>query len=76
MLHPTKGGYVWVIDCGTGEFLKAWPFVKIITWVAGIAENGTLVALNPRKSASRRWYVRAWWALRTGIRARISPTAR
>ncbi len=43
MLHPTKGGYIWVIDRETGAFLKAWPFAKNINWVAGITENGKLV---------------------------------
>jgi alcohol dehydrogenase (cytochrome c) len=43
ILHPTKGGYIWVIDRATGEFLKAWPFAKNINWVAGITENGKLV---------------------------------
>jgi len=42
MLHPTKGGYIWVIDRATGEFLKAWPFAKNINWVAGITETGKL----------------------------------
>ena len=42
MLHPTKGGHIWVIDRATGEFLKAWPFAKNINWVAGITENGKL----------------------------------
>jgi alcohol dehydrogenase (cytochrome c) len=42
MLHPTKGGYIWVIDRETGQFLKAWPFAKNINWVAGITETGKL----------------------------------
>ncbi len=42
MLHPTKGGYIWVLDRATGEFLKAWPFAKNINWVAGITEDGKL----------------------------------
>jgi alcohol dehydrogenase (cytochrome c) len=42
MLHPTKGGYIWVLDRSTGEFLKAWPFAKNINWIAGITETGKL----------------------------------
>ena len=42
MLHPTKGGYIWMLDRATGEFLKAWPFAKNINWVAGITEDGKL----------------------------------
>ncbi|MGD0437493.1 MAG: PQQ-binding-like beta-propeller repeat protein, partial [Bryobacteraceae bacterium] len=42
MLHPTKGGYIWMLDRATGEFLKAWPFAKNINWVAGITETGKL----------------------------------
>jgi alcohol dehydrogenase (cytochrome c) len=44
MLHPTKGGYIWMLDRQTGEFLKAWPFAKSINWVAGITESGKLVS--------------------------------
>ncbi len=44
MLHPTKGGYIWMLDRATGEFLKAWPFAKNINWVAGITEAGKLVS--------------------------------
>jgi alcohol dehydrogenase (cytochrome c) len=42
LLHPTKGGYIWMLDRVTGEFLKAWPFSKNINWVAGITETGKL----------------------------------
>ena len=46
MLHPTKGGYIWVLDRATGEFIKAWPFAKNINWVAGITETGKLAGRN------------------------------
>ena len=42
LLHPTKGGYIWMMDRTNGEFLKAWPFAKNINWVAGITETGKL----------------------------------
>jgi len=43
LIHVTKSGYTWVLDRATGEFLKAWPFVEHLDWVAGITETGQLV---------------------------------
>ena len=43
LIHVTKSGYTWVLDRATGEFLKAWPFVEHLNWVAGITETGKLV---------------------------------
>ena len=43
LIHPTKGGFAWVLDRATGEFLKAWPFVEHFNWIAGITETGKLV---------------------------------
>lgn len=53
MLHPTKGGYIWILDRATGKFLKAWPFAKNINWIAGITEDGKLVGrMEPKLGKS------------------------
>jgi len=54
MLHPTKGGYIWVLDRATGEFLKAWPFAKNINWVAGITETGKLAGRQEPEVGKRK----------------------
>ena len=46
LIHPTKTGYVWVLDRTNGEFIGAWPMVEDINWVAGITEDGKLVGRN------------------------------
>ena len=43
LLHPTKTGYLWVLDRTNGEFVGAWRTVEDITWVSGITEDGELV---------------------------------
>jgi len=43
MLHPTKAGYIWVLDRTNGQYLKAWPFAKNINWIKGMTEDGKLV---------------------------------
>jgi alcohol dehydrogenase (cytochrome c) len=46
IVNPNKGGYTWVIDRATGEFLNAWPLVENINWITGIDEEGNLVGRN------------------------------
>ncbi len=43
LVHPSKGGYTWVLDRTNGEFVGAWPLVENINWISGIDENGNLL---------------------------------
>ena len=53
IMHPSKGGYVWVLDRATGKFIKAWRFAKNINWIAGITEDGKLVGrMEPKVGKS------------------------
>ncbi len=40
VLHPTKGGFTYILDRATGEFLKAYPHSKSITWTKGLDKSG------------------------------------
>jgi alcohol dehydrogenase (cytochrome c) len=40
VLHPTKGGFTYILDRVTGEFLKAYPHSQSITWTSGLDERG------------------------------------
>ena len=42
LVNPNKGGYTWVLDRITGEFLGTWPLCENINWISGIDENGEL----------------------------------
>ncbi|MBM3813692.1 MAG: PQQ-dependent dehydrogenase, methanol/ethanol family [Acidimicrobiia bacterium] len=77
LVHATKAGYTWVLDRATGEFLKAWQYVKHATWVAGITETGKLAgrrepepgkAVNvcPGAIGGKSWNQSAW-SPRTGL---------
>ncbi|MFN3323354.1 MAG: pyrroloquinoline quinone-dependent dehydrogenase [Bryobacteraceae bacterium] len=46
LLNPNKGGVTWVVDRVTGEFVKAWPFVKNLTWIEGVSPTGELLGRN------------------------------
>ena len=46
LVHPSKSGYMWVVDRTNGEFVGAWPFVQHTNWVAGITEAGRLIGRN------------------------------
>lgn len=43
LVHFGKGGYTYVIDRETGEFLNAYPVNDYIDWVKGISEKGELI---------------------------------
>jgi alcohol dehydrogenase (cytochrome c) len=49
LVNPNKGGYTWVLDRVTGEFLNAWPLAENINWIQGIDEKGTLIGRNEPK---------------------------
>lgn len=77
LVHASKSGYTWVLDRETGEFLKAWKFVKNLNWITGITENGKLVGrrepeLNqplficPSVAGGKSWN-QSTWSPRTGL---------
>lgn len=39
----SKSGVLWALDRTNGKFLAAWPFVKNLNWVTGIAKTGELI---------------------------------
>jgi len=43
LVNPNKGGYTFVLDRTTGEFINAWPQADNINWISGIDENGKLL---------------------------------
>ena len=43
LVHVNKGGFVFVLDRETGEFINAYPMVELYNWISGIAEDGKLV---------------------------------
>jgi glucose dehydrogenase len=46
LVHMNKSGLTSVLDRGTGEFLGAFSVPEVRTWIAGITEDGALVARN------------------------------
>jgi alcohol dehydrogenase (cytochrome c) len=66
LVHPNKGGYTWVLDRVTGQFIAAWRFGENVNWISGIDSKGTLLGRNepikdkptlicPSVSGSRSW---------------------
>ena len=66
LVHPNKGGYTWVLDRVTGQFIAAWRFGENVNWISGIDDKGTLLGRNepvkdkptlicPSVSGSRSW---------------------
>jgi PQQ-dependent dehydrogenase (methanol/ethanol family) len=40
LLQGNRNGYFYVLDRTNGQFLAAYPFVKLLTWSDGIDEHG------------------------------------
>lgn len=40
LLHPNRNGFFYVLDRTNGQFLRATPFVKNLTWAKGIDSKG------------------------------------
>jgi alcohol dehydrogenase (cytochrome c) len=66
LVHPNKGGFTWVLDRKTGQFIAAWKFGENVSWASGIDEHGKLLGRNepvkdkrtlvcPSVSGSRSW---------------------
>ncbi len=66
LVHPNKGGYTWVLDRVTGQFVTAWRFGENVSWISGIDHHGKLLGRHepvkdeptmvcPSVSGSRSW---------------------
>ncbi len=66
LVHPNKGGYTWVLDRVTGQFITAWRFGENVSWITGIDNQGKLLGRSepvkdqptmvcPSVSGSRSW---------------------
>ena len=66
LVHPNKGGYTWVLDRVTGQFISAWRFGENVSWISGVDQHGKLLGRSepvkdkptlvcPSVSGSRSW---------------------
>lgn len=46
MVHANKSGYAFILDRTNGQLLRAFPYVKHITWSAGMTEDGKIINRN------------------------------
>jgi len=45
LVHINKGGYAFVLDRATGEYLDGYPIVDNHTWTSGLTEDGKFVGV-------------------------------
>lgn len=83
LLNVNKGGYTFVVDRTTGEFVSAWPVAENINWIKGVGAKGELIGRNepeigkptlicPSIGGGRSWNQGAYsprtgWFYTTGI---------
>lgn len=44
VVHPTKGGFSYVLDRATGAYIGGYPHSDTITWTKGLDKNGVPIA--------------------------------
>ena len=92
LLNVNKGGYTYVVDRTSGEFISAWPVVDNLNWIEGVGPNGELIGRNepvldkaklicPSIGGGRQWNQGAYsprtgWYYTTGIEWCQEVTAR
>jgi len=40
LVNPNKGGYSWVLDRATGEYISGWKFMDNLNWSTGLDAKG------------------------------------
>ena len=40
LLHPNKGGYIYIVDRTNGEFITGWKFMDNLNWSTGLDAKG------------------------------------
>jgi alcohol dehydrogenase (cytochrome c) len=40
LLHPNKGGYMYVVDRTNGEFVAGWKYMENVNWTTGLDDKG------------------------------------
>jgi alcohol dehydrogenase (cytochrome c) len=92
LLNVNKGGYAFVVDRVTGEFISGWPVARNLTWIRGLDDHGRLLERNepelgkaklicPSIGGGRSWNQgtfspRTGWFYTTGIEWCQDVTAR
>jgi alcohol dehydrogenase (cytochrome c) len=73
LLNVNKGGYVFVNDRATGQFVSGYPIVKHINWIKGTDEKGNLVGRNEPKVGDTSFICPAIGGGRSWNQAAFSP---
>jgi alcohol dehydrogenase (cytochrome c) len=40
LIHPSKNGFVYVLDRTNGEYISGWKYADMVTWTTGLDRNG------------------------------------
>ena len=72
LVHINKGGYAFVLDRVTGEYINGYPIVDNHTWTTGLTEDGKFVGrVEPVEGKPTLILPQRRWAAKAGMRWRI-----
>jgi alcohol dehydrogenase (cytochrome c) len=75
LLHPSKAGYVWVIDRATGEFVAGWKYMENMTWSSGLDARGVPQGRVEPQAGKKTYVCPSWAGARSWNHASFSPAA-
>ncbi|MBM3812049.1 MAG: PQQ-dependent dehydrogenase, methanol/ethanol family [Acidimicrobiia bacterium] len=73
LVNINKGGFTWVVDRATGEFVSGYPIVKNINWISGVDKQGRLVGRNEPVVGQTKFLCPAIGGGRSWNQASFSP---
>lgn len=73
LIHPNKGGYVWIVDRTNGEFVSAWKYMDYLNWSTGLDEKGAPQGRREPVVGNPTYICPNWGGARSWNQATYSP---
>jgi alcohol dehydrogenase (cytochrome c) len=73
LLHPNKGGFVWVLDRTNGEFVAGWKYMDSLNWSTGLDVKGVPQGRNEPELDKPKVICPSWSGARSWNHASYSP---
>ena len=73
LIHPNKGGYVWVLDRTNGEFVAGWKYMENLNWSTGLDEKGVPQGRRQPVVGSPTFICPSWVGARSWNHASYHP---
>jgi alcohol dehydrogenase (cytochrome c) len=73
LIHPSKNGFVYVLDRTNGEFISAFKYADTVTWASGLDSKGVPQNRLEPKLNERTFICPNWFGSRSWNQATFNP---